>query len=711
MLTQKLLVRLLLLVLLNISLAQLSTAQPHQYSYAINNEQQQQQNEEKQPLTIDDLFTLKHVQNPAISPEGDWIAFTIEETLYDKQQTETRVWMVSADGETLLPMTARGYAATHPRWSPDGRYLSFMATRGEQATSQVWVLDRRGGEARQLTSVEQGISGYEWSPDGSRLLLLIQDVDSAASDEPRPYVIDRLQFKRDYEGYLDRRRTHIYTFTPGDQSPTQLTFGDFDHSQPAWSPDGTRIAFTSNRTDEPDGNRNSDIWIVDATLGEQNGGLSRVTINPGSDHSPSWSPDGSLITYITVLEPEKIWYANEYVAIAKANISTQSNTSTRSTNLNTATNTTAGTNTVAEPQILTLQLDQHASKPMFTHDGSAVIFTFFEQGERKLGLADIATQEISILVEGELTVMDYTVSGKTIVAQIGRFFEPDELFILSDGTLRQLTSVNREFVDRIETPQYLELHFQSYDGAEIHGFLIKPNGYTPGIRYPTILWNHGGPVLQHEHNMQYLNEQFEAHLFAANGYAVLLINPRGSIGYGQAHAEALFADWGNKDFRDVMAAVDYAIELGIADADRLGVGGWSYGGILTNYVITKSDRFKGAISGASETLMRSNYGHDHYQFYWETELGLPWETPEKWERISPFNDVANVVTPTLWMGGQLDWNVPILGSEQMYQAMRRLGIQTKLVVYPGEFHGIQRPAFKKDRLERYLDWFDRFVKP
>jgi len=155
--------------------------------------------------------------------------------------------------------------------------------------------------------------------------------------------------------------------------------------------------------------------------------------------------------------------------------------------------------------------------------------------------------------------------------------------------------------------------------------------------------------------------------------------------------------------------VDYAIEQGVADPDHLGVGGWSYGGILTNYVITKTDRFHGAISGASETLMRSFYGHDHYQLFWEKELGLPWETPENWERISPFNDVANVVTPTLWIGGDADWNVPILGSEQMYQAMRRLGIETQLVVYPDEHHGISRPSFQRDRFERYLEWFNRFV--
>jgi dipeptidyl aminopeptidase/acylaminoacyl peptidase len=191
---------------------------------------------------------------------------------------------------------------------------------------------------------------------------------------------------------------------------------------------------------------------------------------------------------------------------------------------------------------------------------------------------------------------------------------------------------------------------------------------------------------------------------------VVTVNPRGSSGYGQEFSKAIWADWGNKDYEDVMAGVDYAIEQGYADPDRLGVGGWSYGGILTNYVITKTQRFKGAITGASEVLYVANYGHDHYQRHWEAELGLPWENREAWERISPFNSVERIVTPTLIMGGEKDWNVPILNSEQLYQALRRLGRETQLVVYPGQSHGLRVPSYQKDRLERYLAWYDKYVK-
>lgn len=634
------------------------------------------------PAEIDDFFGLNYVGDAVISPDGMWVAYTVRTTDYDKQSSETRIWMRPLKGGEAIPMTAKGSSASRPQWSPDGKYLSFMASRGENSRTQVWVLDRRGGEAQQLTNVEQGINGYEWSPDGSRLLLMIRDKDQRDSQKgPFPYVIDRLQFKQDYVGYLDRRRVHIYTFVPGDTTVTQLTYGDFDHSQATWSPDGNRIAFVSNRTDEPDGNFNTDIWIVDANKGEKESGLIQVTTNPGSDHSPAWSPDGRNIAYITSVEPDKIWYATPHLAVVSADGN-------------------------GLPRLLTQSLDRHISSPEFSVDGRTIYFLFEDAGESQLASIRTDGTRFTRVIRGQLTVNSFAIHGSTIAANIGRFNNPNELYTFSNGRLNRLTHENDNLLARLKLPTVEEIRFNSMDGTEIHGFLVKPIGYEQGKLYPLILWIHGGPVAQFDHSYN-----FNAQLFASNGYAVAMINPRGSSGYGQQFSEAIFADWGNKDFQDVMAGVDHVIEMGVADPDRLGVGGWSYGGILTNYVITKTDRFKGAISGSSETLLRSNYGHDHYQRHWEAELGLPWETPEKWERISAFNDVANVTTPTLWIGGAEDWNVPILGSEQMYQAMRRLGIETLLVVYPGEHHGISRPAFQRDRFERYLDWFKRFVNP
>ena len=286
------------------------------------------QAQNKRPVTIDDYFKLKDVRDPRISPDGKWVAYTVSTKDLEEDESETRVWMISSNGGEAIPMTAKGYSASRPRWSPDGKYLSFLAKRGEDEDekSQVWTLNRQGGEAQQLTEIKQGVSGYEWSPDGSRLLLLIKDPkpellteDKEDDDKPKPFVIDRLQFKRDYIGYLDRLRTHLYVFTPGDSAAVQITSGDYDDTQPAWSPDGKSIAFVSNRSENPDGNRDTNIWIVSADNTDKGHNLTQITKNPQEDNSPAWSPDGNNITYTTVTaEPKAIWYATNHLATISA---------------------------------------------------------------------------------------------------------------------------------------------------------------------------------------------------------------------------------------------------------------------------------------------------------------------------------------------------------------------------------------------------------
>ncbi|MEJ6624470.1 MAG: S9 family peptidase, partial [Flavobacteriaceae bacterium] len=309
------------------------------------------------------------------------------------------------------------------------------------------------------------------------------------------------------------------------------------------------------------------------------------------------------------------------------------------------------------------------------------------------------------IIAGNISISGYDIQAETIVPILGTENRPNNLYTFEKNKLKELTFVNDLLLAGIKKPIIEKINFKSTDGTPIEGFVVKPIDFDTSKKYPTILWIHGGPTAQYDFSFDP-----ESQLFAANGYVVLLINPRGSTGYGEDFCKAIFADWGQLDFQDVMSGVDYAIAQGYADLNQLSVGGWSYGGILTNYVITKTNRFKAALSGASEALYRANYGHDHYQLTWEQELGLPWENKEAWEQISPYNDVAKIVTPTLWMGGSDDWNVPILNSEQMYMAMKRLGRETQLIVYPGEHHGIRRPSFQKDRFERYLAWMKKYVK-
>ncbi len=647
--------------------------------------------QERRPLGVDDLFSVQRVGSPQVSPDGAWIAHTVSTTSLEDEKSYNRVWMVPSEGGEAVPLTADQKPASSPDWSPDGRYFSFLAAR-DSGKTQVWVMDRRGGEAFPLTEVEQGVSGYAWSPDGSRLLLSIRDPEEEDDDKkenaPRdPWVIDRLQFKRDGAGYLTGdRHTHLYVFDVETKELRQLTEGRWDEGQAAWSPDGTKVAFVSNRTEEPDANSNSNIWIVDADLAEPTDTPTQVTTNPGADSSPAWSPDGRWIAYVTTTDIDAIWYATSHLAVIGAD--------------------------GGDARILTAELDRNPSSPRYSDDGRWIWFGLEDSAENHVARIRPDGSDLQRPVSGPLSARGFDWAGGTFAVGVSTLDRPSEIHVVEnadegDASLRKVTEHNDAWLSQIALGDSRNIHFTSADGTEIEGFAVLPHDYQEGERRPVILRIHGGPVSQYGHSFN-----FEAQMFAADGYVVVYTNPRGSSGYGQAFSQAIFADWGNKDFQDVMAGVDYVIEQGWGDPDRLGVGGWSYGGILTNYVITQTGRFEGAITGASEVLYIANYGHDHYQQWWERELGLPWEgnNRETWERISPFNKAHEITTPTLVMGGEDDWNVPILNSEQLYQVLRRRGIPTQLVVYPGQSHGIRVPSYQKDRYQRYLAWYDKWVK-
>jgi len=538
----------------------------------------------------------------------------------------------------------------------------------------------------------------EWSPDGAQLVLVIEDPDpdaqkaeeKATSDQkkvPKPWVIDRLQIKNDDEGYLDRLRNHLWVFNLEDKKLRQITFGDYEDSDPVWSPDGRSIAFVSNRTDDPDANYNTNIWVVDPASSKPKETIAQVTTNPGSDRSPVWHPDSRRLAYITITRPEIVDFAQTEVAVISLDD--------------------------PRPTILTGELDRLVHDPRFSPDGSKIHFRVEDSGEVALAAVPVEGGPVSRLILGRQRVEDSAVAaGGTVVALISTTRFPAEIFALdpndpgsSAAAPRRLTHVNDQALNGLVLPEVEKIRATSGDGTTVEALVYKPPGFTQEQRYPTILWPHGGPMAQHDWGWD-----FEAHLFAANGYVVVLPNPRGSTGYGQEFCVAIWADWGNLDLQDVMAAIDRSIELGWSDADRLGVGGWSYGGIMTNYVITTTSRFKAAISGASGALWVANYGHDMYQHWYEKEFGLPWETRDVWEKVSAFNRVEKITTPTLWMGGEKDWNVPIQNSEQMYQAMRRLGRETLLVVYPDQHHGIKRPSYEKDIYTRWIAWYDKYLK-
>lgn len=639
----------------------------------------------KRKITIDDLYRIQNVRDPRISPDGQWVAYVVSKTDREKDKGDSDVWMAKIDGDGRDPirLTSSDKSESTPRWSPDGRYLAFLSSR--DGKSQVWLLDRRGGEAVKLTDEKQGVNTFVWSPDSTRLALVMTDPDPAdadtdkadddSSEKPKPIVVTRLLFKRDGEGFLTDRRDHLYVFDIASKKTTQVTKGPYDDFSPVWTPDGKSLAFVSNRTKDPDANENTDIFIVPAAGGEPRA----VVATPVSEDSPAFSPDGRWLAYVAGGDPKEIWYATNNLMLADLQ------------------------NPSASPRVLTANLDRNVGSPKFA-DAANILLEVEQPLYTHLYRVPVAGGAPAQVTK-DRDIGSYDAVGGAIVVVESTPAYPNEISRVTPTGLARVTRVNDAFLDEVMLAPVTKFRSTSSDGAEIDAFLTMPPDNPNGKKLPTLLRIHGGPVSQYTDSFS-----FEWQVFAANGYAVIAPNPRGSSGRGAAFSREIWADWGNKDFLDVMGAVDHVIEMGVADPDRLGVGGWSYGGILTNYVITKTDRFKGAISGASEVNYLANFGHDHYLVQWEAELGLPWQHTDRWVKLSPYFQVEKVTTPTLVMCGQEDWNVPLINSEQLYQALRRLGRTTELVIYPGEGHGISRPSFQKDRYQRYLAWYDKFVK-
>lgn len=637
------------------------------------------------PLRSTDLYRLRDVGAGRISPDGQWIAYTVVTVDSAKDRSDSDVWMVNWEGTRTIKMAGSPEGESNPRWSPDNRYLSFVSGRYESKGGQIWLLDRAGGEAVRLTELKGGVSEYEWSPDGTRIALVSHDPDpddgkpdSLRSRTPKPIVIDRYAFKRDGDGYLDRRRDHIHVVHVATKQVVQITSGDFDDRQVRWSPDGTRLVFTSERTEgDPDRSNNSDLFVVEAVAGAT---PRKLTTWRGPDAGAVWSPDGTRIAYLQASEPELSAYMQNTIAVVSAD---------------------GGT-----PRLLTAALDRDVSQLSWSADGTLLRFLLGDDRAQHLAQVDVGTGAVTRLADGRRVVTSYDVApnGRTVL-NTGTAQRSAEVFAWANSALRALTHVNDSAFAALQLGTTEDVQFRNRDGLTVGALLTKPVGFDATKKYPLLLRIHGGPNGQDQHLFQ-----FERELFAANGYVVLQVNYRGSSGRGQAWKKAIFADWGNKEVQDLLAGVDHVLSLGFVDPNRLGIGGWSYGGILTDYTIATTTRFKAATSGAGSALQTSMYGSDQYIFQYENELGAPWKNPKVWEKVSyPFYKADRIRTPTLFMGGERDFNVPIAGSEQMYQALKSLGVPTQLIVYPGQFHGISRPSFVRDRYDRYLAWYDKYL--
>lgn len=637
---------------------------------------------------------LQRLVDPEISPDGRWVVYGLRSADPAKDNYQTDLWLApSAAGGAPRRLTFGGDVAGKPHWV-GAAAIAFLAKRGSEEDkkkgAQLWRLPLAGGEAEKLTDIQGGIDDYAVSPDGSRAALVVQD--EAPDPEklagwqrktPPPIVIDAFHFKQDREGYLVGRRKHLQLLDLATRRVQALTSGEFDEAAPAWSPDGRQLAFLSKRSPDRGRTEATGLFVMAAEPGAPAHTLATLTTD--NDAHPVWSPDGRFIA-LPVGDDVK-WSAYQQWRVGLYD---------------------AGSGAL---RLLSAGLDRGWQRQLaWTPDGSALLGVIDDDRHSLLARIAVADGSVQRLTgPGVASAASIATDGRVAFLAAG-WSQPAELQLLEPGAQqpRALTSHQLAWREGLALSTVREFGTKSADGTQVHGLLALP----PGARLPlpTVLLIHGGPNGQDSHDLQ-TRHVLRERLVAA-GYAVLLVNYRGSSGRGQGFQRAIFADWGRLEVQDLHAAVDWAVRQGIADPARLGAGGWSYGGLLTDYLIATDNRFKAAVSGAGSGNQLSMFGADQYAVQYEREMGLPWAQRERWLKVSyPFFKADRIRTPTLFLGGEKDFNVPIAGSEQMYLALKTLGVPTQLVIYPGQFHGLSLPSYQRDWETRFIAWMDRYLKP
>jgi dipeptidyl aminopeptidase/acylaminoacyl peptidase len=651
----------------------------------------------RRPLQVADIDGFRDVRDLDVSPDGAWIAYAVAFADGVRDKDDADIWLSNWAGTEHIRLTSTAERETDPQFSPDGKWIAFLSGRkagddDKSSGGQVWLLNRQGGEARRLTTRKGGVSDFRWSPDSTKLVLVGDDpdpeADKADDDKtPRkPIVIDRFAFKRDDDGYLSRRRSHLYQLTVATGTIDPLTSGDWDDELPAWSPDGTKLAFVSGRGGDADRTNDTNVFVMEAKTGAEPKALTTWN-GPDRDARPAWSPDGASIAYLQGSEPRFFAYSRNTLAVVPA---------------------TGGT-----PRLLTDAATLEVESPAWAPDGRSLYVVTIDDRTRQLARVPIDGGQTSHLTAGRRVVRSPVVarSGRVaVIASTGT--TAPEIHATAPGpttksawTLTAISKQNDAWLAQLQLGAVDDLDVTAPDGTKVGAVLVKPVGYQAGRRYPLILYIHGGPASQDQHELD-----LESQVLAAQGYAVLNVNYRGSAGRDQAFQRAIYADWGHFEVVDLLAGVDAAVAAGIADPARLGIGGWSYGGISTNYTIATDPRFKAAVSGAGSSLQHSMYGTDQYVFQYNSEMGPPWKNPDVWMKVSyPFFKADRIKTPTLFLCAEADFNVPCAGAEQMYQALRTEGVDTQLIIYPGQHHGITVPSYRRDRLQRYLAWFEKYL--
>ena len=658
-------------------------------------------------LTADDLYRLERLSEPRISPDGEHVIYAVHTIDRTSEKERSSLWLVSTRRGPARRFTWGDHNDSSPRWSPDGEHILFVSDRGDEGPAP-YVIPFRGGEARPLGGPKGMIGSLEWSPDGRRIACVVrppgpdavklasQGVGSKKSLTERHFT--RMLYKSDGAGYLPEERWHIWTIDVRTGRSKTVTEGDYDAGSPRWSPDGNRILFLANR--EPDADIRpvtNDLWIVDAEGGDP----LKLDTPSGQKSSPVWSPDGTQVAWFGTEDPDSWWRDSRLYVMPIDRTSKPRDVLGQieaCAGLDVLNDTSAG------PQV---------NDPVWSADGTRILFHLGRHGRTSIfeAMADGSLPPTPVIDEpAAVGPFSVDAGGEQIVFLRATLDEPGQLYTLRRKSARakQLTRVNR-WLNRIELGETEAAWVKSKGGHEIQGWIVRPPGFDPNGSAPAIVEIHGGPWAQYGFRFMH-----EFQVLAASGYVVGFCNPRGGRGYGEAHAKAIQNDWGNLDYADIMAWSDHLASLPGVDESRMGVTGGSYGGFLTNWIIGHTDRFKAAVTQRSVSNLISFWGSSDIGWLFTRPFAgkPPWEDFENLWRQSPIRWISNAKTPTLVIHSEQDLRCDKEQGVQVYWALRSLGVDTELVLFPEESHGLSRGGRTDRRIARLghiLRWFDRYM--
>lgn len=660
---------------------------------------------EKRFLKADDLYELKSVTDPQISPDGTKCAFVQTEMAEKKNDYVSNLYIIDlAEGGEAKQWTFGEFRNHSPRWSPDGTKLAFVSNRSGK--NQVYILDASGGEARQATSFKNGASGPVWSPDSKQLAcsvflkpdeeLLEKEEDKKEDKKLKPFVAEEMKYKSDAAGFWDGKYKQTVLVHLEDGSTELITKREADYHVQCWAPDGKSIVLAADETPERDFSFKNDLLLVELESGK----TTKLTNEKGYYGSAAFSPDGRYIGYLG----HERQYENATLSQLWIQELATGHVSCITENMDIL---------VGDAVAADFQQGAHSPGFIWGDDSESFYFLASDQGNTVIYFGNMAGEIYPALLDQQ-HVYGYSLDRKKqrIVAAISKPVLPGELFQLevTTGEMKQLTSVNGKFLDQVALSEPEPISFAAGDGTPLHGWIMKPAGVEEGKKYPLILEIHGGP------HALYANSYFnEFQVLASEGYGVLYINPRGSHGYGQEFVNAVRGDYGGGDYQDVMDGVDYALEnYDFIDSERLGVTGGSYGGFMTNWIVGHTDRFKAAVTQRSISNWISFYGVSDIGYYfteWQIKADLN-DIDTLWKH-SPLAYADKVNTPLLILHSEKDYRCPIEQAEQLFIALKRQEKTTKFIRFPESNHELSRsgkPNLRLDRLAYIVEWFNEYLK-